>query len=292
MYRWLLGATLVFLSAIEASAPNASEPFSVEWSFAAAECEWLEFWFYGGVAPYSLYYAVTHASNNISWSQEALIASTSNVVFNLQLSPDIGTEISSEGSDDCNPRGVSTRTLQPSTTTKEAIVYSGHTSMAVTEDADQTTGETLDGQSTITTRGSGPLESANEEGQISGSPQDSRAVSVTDIHGQSLPLETIQITEVQDGITIVTQIITPMATPVAASTSRLANGRVPVPDDNTSASSSENKPVHLLHQAAGVIGGTIAIVLVLGTEELFYLKNERQFVHDDSHGIASMELPT
>jgi hypothetical protein len=63
----------------------------VDWAFSSQECEWLEIWFQGGVTPYSLYYAISHASNNVTWSEDMFVTSTSNVLVHLQLTPNIGT---------------------------------------------------------------------------------------------------------------------------------------------------------------------------------------------------------
>ncbi|CAG8767908.1 15000_t:CDS:2, partial [Acaulospora colombiana] len=77
---------------------NASEPFWVEWPPTTGECDMLVFTFHGGLMPYSLYFAVSHATDNQTWSEERFIAYASIISFQVYITPGIGFD--SAGAED------------------------------------------------------------------------------------------------------------------------------------------------------------------------------------------------
>jgi hypothetical protein len=93
--RFSLSSVIVIgiISMVCANAQNDTEPFSVAWLTETGECEWLEFLFRGGVKPYTLYHSVSHAYENLSWSEEVFTGTTSDRLFTLLIAPEIGTPL-------------------------------------------------------------------------------------------------------------------------------------------------------------------------------------------------------
>jgi hypothetical protein len=93
--RFSLSSAMVIgiISIVCANAQNDPEPFSVAWLTETGECEWLEFLFRGGLKPYTLYHAVSHAYENRSWSEEVFTGTTSDRLFTLLIAPEIGAPL-------------------------------------------------------------------------------------------------------------------------------------------------------------------------------------------------------
>jgi hypothetical protein len=71
-----------------------SQPvFSVGGSPRGYECASVLLLFWGGIAPYNIYYSVAQRSDNyVTWSEESLLIGYDEV-YNLFVSPDIGVSI-------------------------------------------------------------------------------------------------------------------------------------------------------------------------------------------------------
>ncbi|PVG02708.1 hypothetical protein CPB86DRAFT_811316 [Serendipita vermifera] len=296
------GIAIGVLSLAMVSAQNASEPFRVDWPPSTGECELLKFVISGGLMPYSMYFAASHANDNRTWSEENFIANGNIHSFQLFLTPGIGkytdalrfrifdsagaedmgwVEVIAPSSEDCSVIDSSMITIEqpssqespPSITTKNSIALVGNPSLSPTE--------TIEEAPPSTTRGSpNPTSASPRPGNT---PENPAQQTQTDLNPQSSPNPNGQTTGGWTGgggdgegpSPVETALQTGEGDPISAtnegSGSQNANPLAPnTPVDFSGALPSENKSVYLSKQAAGVIGATIGTALVVGTAFAWY----------------------